>query len=140
MEKRARTLNAGFTLAEIMVIVIITGVLATLALTSYQKVMRMQVEQNLRFSLQTFLAAGQIYKARNGEYWSVNTTDLSVINAALGTNVPVVPGFTFQNTGTSGNFRIEVQENAGTLYMQVSDTFNDVCCSACLSDNMLVCI
>lgn len=65
----------GFTLVEIMIVVIIIGLLAALAVPAFQRVRERALEANALNSLRQFVAGGQQYMIENS-LGSANWTNI----------------------------------------------------------------
>jgi prepilin-type N-terminal cleavage/methylation domain-containing protein len=61
--------NAGFTLIELMVIVVIVGVIGAFAIPSYTKAVERAYEKDGVNNLILLSGAQEAYKARYGKYW-----------------------------------------------------------------------
>ena len=82
--------SKGFTITEIIVVVIIIGAMAGFAIPNYSKSLQRSHIQDATMQLSTLHAAQQIYRARSGRYWpldAVTHSDLSEINDALNINI-----------------------------------------------------
>lgn len=79
----------AFSIMELIVVVIIIGVLAGLALPNYSKSVERTHLQDATMQLSTIHAAQSIYYARLGTYWPPDTTSYTIndINTALKLNV-----------------------------------------------------
>lgn len=68
----------GFTLLEILIVVIIVGVLATLGLVNYQRVVERTQDNAAKSDLKLIRAAERIYRMEQGVYINCpTTTDLN---------------------------------------------------------------
>lgn len=89
--KRAK----GFTLVELIVSVVIMGVIASLALGQYYKLIERADERHAIDSLLAIASAERMYCAKHGDFWPGTgkpLENIAVTNAALGTNVTDIPG------------------------------------------------
>jgi len=77
----------GFSLVEIMVVVIILGVLVAMGLTRYQKTIEITRERDACVKLIAIHAANEIYKGRANEYLPGTNLDLEAINSGLSLNI-----------------------------------------------------
>lgn len=102
--------NKGFTLVEIMIVVVIIGLLAAMAIPAFQKVRASSQEKAIINNLRQLSSAAQQYFLENGvatvDYTSLVGTDkyIKVINKVAGENYPTVLNQTdteIQATGTS---------------------------------------
>ena len=76
----------AFTLIELIVVVIITGIIASFAIPNYQKAMNKNYARDAVRNLYLIGASQQAYKARYGTYaYSLNTT--AAVNAKFGLNI-----------------------------------------------------
>ena len=64
----ARRTRRGFTLIEVLIVVVILGLLATTALTGFNKKSSATRETTFIRSLTVFITASQMYQARTGSY------------------------------------------------------------------------
>ncbi len=79
--KRAR--QSGFTLIELMVVIVIVGILASMGLPYFQKqILKGQLEEALPY-MQQIAAKERIYKVRNGSYLAESTNYTSTAGGYL---------------------------------------------------------
>lgn len=117
--------SAAFTIMELMVVIVIIGVLAAIALPNYTRTIERSRLQDATTQLTTVHAAEQVYAARSGgTYWPSDGAAHGVaeINTTLGVNLIengmafscTGDGTTFSCTGTrsGGAFTVTVDENA----------------------------
>ena len=79
--------NKAFTLAEILVTMVIIGVIASFGLPSYQLAVEQGNERKAAIKLLTITRAMEVYKATHGTYVDYDLNDINEINAALGTQI-----------------------------------------------------
>jgi type IV pilus assembly protein PilA len=94
-----RSVNApkrGFTLVEIMVVVVIIGFLAAMAIPAFQRVQRASKTARIVNDFRVFSQAFEIYNSQNGG-WPPNAT------------AGAVPA------GMSGDFRVNVWQNTTVI-------------------------
>ena len=78
--------DIGFTLMELMVVVVIIGIIAGFALPQYQKSVRKSHERDALVQLATLHAANAIYRAKEDEYLPA-AANLAAINSGLNINI-----------------------------------------------------
>jgi prepilin-type N-terminal cleavage/methylation domain-containing protein len=79
-------MKQAFTLLELLVVMIVLGVLATLGITHYGGIREMALEREARANLQLLRAAQRSYFMDTGSYYPANTTqqdDIGLINQNL---------------------------------------------------------
>lgn len=117
----------GFTLIELIVVVVLIGIIAGFAIPNYDKAIRKAHERDMSTQMMALHAANMIYRANAGEYWDtggVAEPDLPDINSALGINIisndgttysytSIVGGtpFTFAATAAWGAYIIQIDQN-----------------------------
>jgi prepilin-type N-terminal cleavage/methylation domain-containing protein len=79
--------EGGFTLMEIMIVVILIGVLAAFAIPNYSKAVQKGRERSASVQLMATHAANKIYFAQNGVYYPSSLADYTLINTAFGINI-----------------------------------------------------
>lgn len=100
--------SKGFTLMELMVVVLLIGIIAAFALPNYDKSIRKAHERDMVEQLRSLHAASLMYKARNGTYWNTSmVSDILVINSTLGIHL-------ISNEGTVYSY---FSDPAGIFYM-----------------------
>lgn len=77
----------GFTLMEMMIVVVLVGILAAFAIPNYDKAVKKAYERSAITQLTTIHAANEIYRAQNGTYWPSSLADADEINTALDINI-----------------------------------------------------
>jgi prepilin-type N-terminal cleavage/methylation domain-containing protein len=90
----------AFTLTEIIVVVIILGIIATLGVRYYINTMEHAHQRDAIVNLTAIHSANQVYRARNGQYWPpASNQGVNAINTALKLNI-IEDGMTYTcNTG-----------------------------------------
>ncbi|MBP6342967.1 MAG: type II secretion system protein [Candidatus Omnitrophica bacterium] len=91
------------TLMELMVAVMVVGIIAAFAIPNYTKANNKAEERQMITNMRSIVAAQEIYKAQNGNYWPAATGSVPIgnigvagINAALKLNVSDDPKYTYQ--------------------------------------------
>ena len=113
--------NAGFTLTEMIIVVITLGVVAGFALPSYTKALQKARERDAITQLAVIHAANTLYRSRVGTYYVNPSGTVNDINTNLG--ISIIPGdntytyssndgTTFTASATDGNYTIEADEGA----------------------------
>ncbi len=115
--------NRGFTMMEIMIVVVILGAIMAYAIPNYTRTTERTYVSDAMMQLTAIYSANQIYRARNQVYWpSTNGNDITAINTALSLNI--IPNlvmtyncdgngttFTCTATRTGGAFSVIVTQN-----------------------------
>lgn len=73
----------GFTLTELLIVVILVGVIAAFALPNYSKSLNSAHRRDAEIQLASIHSANSIYHAQSGAYLPTGTGDLSEINSGL---------------------------------------------------------
>jgi type IV pilus assembly protein PilA len=114
----------GFTLVELLVVVLIIAILAAIALPLYLSAVNDSQVKTARANMQTIANAVQAYRVRTGQY----TTSFTNLSGDLGnTTGPTGPGsrtYTIQTsmTGCTDN---QLNAYAGTAAFGVEDQLSD---------------
>jgi len=80
----------SFTLIELIIVVIIIGILASMGLPGFEKTKEQALDREAKANMQLILAADKIYRMENGTYWPVNNLESNQanINTALKLSLP----------------------------------------------------
>lgn len=105
MTKMRRVLEWGFTLMELMVVVIIIGVIAAFAIPNYNKSIQKAHERDMLAQLTSIHAANLLYRSYDGKYWYAagDPQDLVAINSALSINIIANAGTTYNYNSADGS-------------------------------------
>jgi len=130
----------GFTLVELIVVIIVVGVIAGLAIPRYSRGIEQSYENDATLQLKAIHSTNKIRFIRTGQYWPVNQVnmDLGEINNNLGLSIiannvtyecdGVVSGLEYTCTavrnGALGTFTLTLTES------DLSAT-NPVCTGSC---------
>ena len=138
VNKRPRA--PGFTLLELMVVVIIVGVIAAFAIPNYNKSMQKAHERDMLAQLTAVHAANLLFRSYDGNYWDTGGTDknMAQINSALSINIISDSSTTYNyNSANGSSYTATADWDAYTLQVTEAaiDTANNPCCSTdnCLS-------
>ena len=94
----------GFTLIEIMIVVVLVGVIAAFGIPTFDKMIRKSHERNAILGLTLINKANEVYEARTGGYYnSGGAVDLAAINTNLSIDVKALD-LTYSYTGVAGSY------------------------------------
>ena len=99
----------GFTLVEIMIVVVIIGLLAAMAIPAFNKVRSQSREQDVVKNLRQVAIAGQQYILENGS----TSVDYGSLHPAYFTDITPVSGESYNE--------ITVNESGGTLAVTLAN-------------------
>ncbi len=88
-----KKMKAGFTLLEIIIVVVLLGIIAGFALPNYQKSIRKAHERDAIVQLSSLHATNLMYNAQDGGFLP-GTLDITGINTGLGINI-IANGMTY---------------------------------------------
>ena len=117
-----KTFLTGFTLIELIVVVVLIGIIAGFAIPNYDKAIRKAHERDMSTQMMALHAANMIYRANAGKYWDTATvpeTALSVINSTLGINIISNDGTTYSYTSNVGGTTFTATARWGAYTIQI---------------------
>lgn len=105
MIKIRHVLEHGFTLMELMVVVMIIGVIAAFAIPNYSKSIQKAHERDMLIQLTSIHAANLLYRSYDGNYWDTGgaAQNLAAINSTLSINI-IANGATYNYTSDGTAF------------------------------------
>ena len=92
---KIKSRHNAFTLTELVIVIVITGLIAAFAIPSYNKSINRTQERDAYYQLQVIQRAEEIYLAKNNTYWPFDSPtggpythhDVDDINTALRLNI-----------------------------------------------------
>lgn len=105
MTTNERSFAPGFTLLELMVVVIIIGVIAAFAIPNYNKSIQKAHERDMLTQLTSIHAANLLYRSYDGKYWNTGgvAQSMAQINSTLSINIIANSGTTYNYNSANGS-------------------------------------
>ncbi len=100
---RYKKLFKGFTLIEIMIVVVLVTVIAGFGLPTYDRIMRKSHERNAILGLTIINKANEIYEVRGGDFYIGGPIGLAAINTNLSIDVKAL-NLTYSYTGAAAAY------------------------------------
>lgn len=127
-DKRTR---AGFTLGELLVVIVIVSIISGYALGSFTQARRRNVERTYAAQLRALAGVAKQYKARNQGYWDVGgvTQNLATLQTTLGTDITIDGATVTYNSSSRDSFAFYAV-NARHSFTARIDVMNEPCCHA----------
>lgn len=113
----------GFTLMELMIVVVIIGIIAGFAIPNYGKAVQKAHERDMLAQLTSIHAANLLYRSYEGKYWDTGGADktLADINSTLSLNIIANSGTTYNyNSADGSTFTATADWDGGTCVLQVT--------------------
>jgi type II secretion system protein G len=110
----------GFTLVELMIVIVIVGILAAVAIPIYQGNIKKAKMSECDAALGTLRTALRVYYAENGNYPEATDADTSYFRQHLSIQEPDLDGRYF----TSDNYTLD-SDSAASTYI-ITCTNNDI--------------
>lgn len=105
--------NSGFSLIELVVVIIIIGILATLAVVQYIPARERNLGKEAQASLKLIRAAERIRRMESGNYWPASSSETSITN--INSNLSLMLTARYWNytvTGGANTFSASAKRNA----------------------------
>lgn len=129
-------IKRSYTLIEILVVIVIIGILASLAWPNYSKLQEKSLDREAKASLALIRAAERIYKMEVGFYYPFSgaVADPSLINTNLKLSLPTSAAkWTYNVDNASGTGTVQATRSGRTWELESSAASEDAACSgACL--------
>ena len=105
MENLSSQKNQGFSLMELIVVIVILGVIAGFALPNYRQSIQQSHERDMDNQLKALHAVSLLYNTQNnGAFYAGTLNDLTAINTQFGINLITNDNTTYSYTGAANNF------------------------------------
>lgn len=114
----------GFTIMELLIVVILIGIIAAFAIPNYDRAIRKAHERDMEIQLMALHAASTIYRANMGTYWDTagaNEGNLATINDTLGINIISNEGTTYFYNGPAGGGGFFARATWNAYILEVTD-------------------
>lgn len=73
-----RSYRAGFTIVELLIVVVVIAILATITIVSYNGIQRSAAESAIKSDLHNFAQKMELYNAENGAYPAILSADMGI--------------------------------------------------------------
>lgn len=130
----------GFTLAELMAVVVIVAILAAVALGSYRGAMQRSLSSDGITGAHTVAAAIDTYYEDHGKFpTSLADTDLAMNKVSINTNVVTGRNFTYTYSSTDKSVCADRLDHAFKLCTYLENGNNHFLKDRCISSNGDLC-
>ncbi len=132
--------NKGYTLTEMLVVIIIVGILAALALVNYTKSKEQTIDKEAKANLKLVQAAQKIYRMENTFYYpNTGSADTAAINTNLRLSMPEGAGrnWSYSSNVTTPGQAVATRNKAGGRSWNLPVANDDPTCANGASDNCL---
>ncbi len=75
-----RDIKNGFTIVELLIVVIVISILATITIVSYTGIQKRSADKAIESDLRSFAASAENYKLTNGRYPAMTSTELDTLS------------------------------------------------------------
>ena len=118
----------GFTLLELVIVIVVIGILSTLALPNYTRSREQALGREAQSNLRLVLAAEKIYRMEYPTYWPASGSDSNLININNNLKLSLTDtNWTWAITGTSGpppTFTASADRRGSGGYLNCQYTIN----------------
>ena len=132
--------NKGYTLTEMLVVIIIVGILAALALVNYTKSKEQTIDKEAKANLKLVQAAQKIYRMENTFYYpNTGSAATGAINTDLRLSLPTGtnPNWNYTTNATTPGQAVATRNKAGGRAWTLPVANDDPTCANGGSDNCL---
>lgn len=132
--RRALKVNRGFSLIELVIVIVIAGIISAFAIPGYFNYIEKSNAKNAEINLTTIYNMEKRYKLDNGVYYDCSLTSGSCNTVKINTDLGIFirdPYFTYTivKNATTGYIATATRLNQGpcaTLTMQISDSNSQI--------------
>ncbi|MDP8211685.1 MAG: type II secretion system protein [Candidatus Zapsychrus exili] len=129
----------GFTLIEILIVIVLLGIISGFAIPSYSKAINKAHEKDTVVQLTAIHAGNMIYKAQSGSYLTGTNKNLSYVNSNLKLNV-IANSATYNYTGASATFAATAQYGSFTVKVtHAAISSSNPCCNSGSCPSLTAC-
>ncbi len=115
---KQKNFHRGFTLMEIIIVVIVLGVIASLALSNYKTIVEQNHCRNAQMNLLLMHSAGVIYISKYGPPPAPPGfgANLAALQSSLKISIPADPNFDYQDNNILGFANLRATRKNGPSY------------------------
>ena len=124
-------MKTGFTITELVVVIIIIGILATLALTHYGSVRERTLNREAQANLRLIIAAARIYRMEVGGYYAAPNTAAINANYRLLLPTPATANWNYLTTATVNTCCAQATRAPAGRTWRMGDTEDDPVSNTC---------
>ena len=91
----------GFTLTELLISTVIFGLVSSVAVPSYYKMIEQGRSAEAKANLKAIYMAQSVYRLKNGQFWNPGVTNIGTVNSVL--NLDISGKYYTDNIKITGN-------------------------------------